>query len=80
MRNMSSVGIQLNYKFILRAEEALADLDYCIYVVEDSNLDLVSQISQKNTLELTILKSNVVYKEFVDNPLHIKKKKIKVKC
>ena len=58
MRNMSSVGIQLNYKFILRAEEALAD--YCIYVVEDSNLDLVSQISQKNTLELTILKSNAV--------------------
>ena len=77
---MSCVGIQLNYKFILRAEEALADLDYCIYVVEDSNLDLVSQISQKNTLELTILKSNAVYKEFVDNPLHIKKKKFKVKC
>ena len=108
---MSSVGLQLNYKFTLRAPEALGDHDYCknklfdkdtinknleknqqIHkyinekyqictvvdhennkrVVEDDNLDLVSQIIQQNTLGLTILKSNSVCKGMVDNPLNVK--------
>ena len=41
-------------------------------IAEDSNLDLVSQIIQQNTLELTILKSIIVFKAIVDNPYHIK--------
>ena len=107
---MSSAGLQLNYKFTLRAAEALADHDYCTNklfdrdtininpekiqlihkyinekyqicavdherkkrVAEDGNLDLVSQIIQQNTLEVTILNSSTVYKGMVDNPLHIK--------
>ena len=107
---MWSVGLWLNYKFTLRAAEALADHDYCanklfdretinikpekiqqIYkyindkyqicatdhekekrVAEDGNWDLVSQIIQQNTLEVTILNSNTVYKGMLDNPLHIK--------
>ena len=106
---MSSVGLQLNYKFTLCTAEALADHDYCTnklfdrdtininpekiqqihkyinekyqicevdherkkHVAEDGNLDLVSQIIQQNTLEVTILYSNKVYKGMVDNPLHI---------
>ena len=93
IEKMSSVGIQFNYKFTLRAPEALDDHDYCTnklfdkdnininpekiqqiqtyinekylmctvdheknkHVAEDGNLDLVSQIIQQNTLELSIL-------------------------
>ena len=107
---MSSVGLQLNYKFTLCTAEALADHDYCTnklfdrdtininpekiqqihkyinekyqicqvdherkkHVAEDGNLDLVSQIIQQNTLEVTILNLNTAYKGMVDNPLHIK--------
>ena len=42
------------------------------HVAENGNLDLVSQIIQQNTLEITILNSDTVYKGMVDNPLHIK--------
>ena len=106
---MSSAGLQLNYKFTLRAAEALADHGCCtnklfdkdtiiinpekiqqIYkfinekyqtctvdhekkkrVAEDGNLYLVSQIIQQNTLQVSILNSNTVYKGMVDNPLYI---------
>ena len=107
---MSSVGLQLSYKFTLRAAEALVDHDYCTNksfdrdtininpekiqqihkyinekyqicatdherkkrVVEDGNLNLVSQMIQQNTIEVTILNSNTGCKGMVDNPLHIK--------
>ena len=107
---MPSVGLQLNYKFTLRAAKALADHDYCTnklfdrdtininpekiqqipkyinekyqicavdhekkkLVAEDGNLDLLSQVIQQNTLEVTIWNSNTFYKGMVDNPLHIK--------
>ena len=107
---MSSVALQLNYKFTLRAAKALADHDYCTnklfdrdtininpekiqqipkyinekyqicavdhekkkLVAEDGNLDLLNQVIQQNTLEVTIWNSNTFYKGMVDNPLHIK--------
>ena len=107
---MSSVGLQLNYKFTLRPARALGNHDYCTNklfvkdtininpvktqqihkyinkkhrictvdhekekrVAENGKLDLVSQVIKQNTLELTILNSNTVYKGIVDNPLHTK--------
>ena len=41
-------------------------------VAEDDNLDLVRQIIQQNTLEVTIMNSNTGYKGMVDNLSRIK--------
>lgn len=51
-----------------------AHLESNKHVVVDDNLDLLSQIIQQNTLELTIFKSNAVNKGMVYNPVHIKTK------
>ena len=42
------------------------------HVAEDDNLDLVGQIIQQNTLDVTILNSKAVYKRPVYNTLHIR--------
>ena len=39
---MSSVGIQLNYKFTLRAAEALADRDYCTNKLFDRDTIIIN--------------------------------------
>ena len=48
-------------------------------VAEDDNLDLVRQIIQQNTLEVTIMNSNTGYKGMVDNLSRIKIR-FTVKC
>ena len=69
--NINPEKIQQIHKYINEKYQICA-VDHEKKIAEDGNLDLVIHIIQQNTLEVTILNSNTVYKGMVDNPLHIK--------
>ena len=72
--NIKPEKIQKIYKYIINDKYQICATDHEKEkrVAEDGNRDLVSQIIQQNTLEVTILNSNTVCKGMVDDPLHIK--------